>query len=124
VSIKEDGKIDASLKESVVLHGFDLNLESLAVGMILTGVVNSYLKGKASVTIEGCRFRGTIALKDFKGAKDGQYIEQAIPVGTVIKAKLIKLQKEPKIKIKLGNLDRHFDGLAEEPALDVAKERE
>jgi hypothetical protein len=37
-----------------------------------------------------------------------------LPIGKKIRAKIIKFVKDPKIKIKLGNLDKYFEGMQEQ----------
>lgn len=62
------------------------------------------MKGKATVQVHGCKHRGTIALKniDFENDTQNTTIEKACPLGIIVTAKVIKVAKEPKIKIKLA----------------------
>lgn len=39
IQIKEDGKIDASLRESVIKHGFSMDESKLKVGLTVHGTV-------------------------------------------------------------------------------------
>ena len=65
IKIKEDGKIELSLRESIIKYGYNLSLESLKMGLTVQGVVTGYRKDKkALVTIQGCKYHGTLSLQD------------------------------------------------------------
>ena len=85
-------------------------------GLTVKGIVNGFLKGKASVSIQNCKFRGTLALKDalVPEGLEAEYIEKIFPVGTQVTAKIIKFVKEPKLKIKLGTLTKYFEEMMDE----------
>jgi predicted RNA-binding protein with RPS1 domain len=116
---QEDGKIDASLKESVIKYGYSLTLDTLEFGLTVDGCVTGYLKGKAVVSISGCRFRGLLKIEDYleEVSESEQNIEKVLPIGTKVTAKIIKFKKEPKVKIKLGSKTKYFSNQNEYDAV-------
>lgn len=103
-------QFDASLRESVVKHGYPLNDEILAegVGLTVKGLVTGYTKGKALVRLESSKFTGIIALKDVEGAEDGT-LEKVLPIGKQIVCKIIEYSLEgEKRLIRLSTLKRFF----------------
>ena len=49
--IKDNCKIEVSLRESIIKYGYNLDLDKMKVGMTVEGVVSGYIKGKASINI-------------------------------------------------------------------------
>lgn len=47
VKVKEDGKVDVSLRESVILYGYSLDITKLKTGLTVEGIVTEHKKGKA-----------------------------------------------------------------------------
>jgi ribosomal protein S1 len=92
------------MQETVVRSGYVNEVEKLQPGQIVTGTVSGYMKGKATVQVHGCRHRGTIAMKniDLEGDLRNTTIEKACPLGINVTAKVVKVTREPKIKIKLA----------------------
>lgn len=110
-NILPDNKIDISLKESVVKYGFSLNVENLKIGHTIEGIIVNYVKDKALVSIKGCRFLGTLHPLDCDENDEESMndITKLFKKGQEIKAKILKIDKEPKIKIKLGTKQKYFD---------------
>jgi len=58
---------DGSLRESVVLYGYQLNFDTLRVGLTVSGFVSGYTKGNAIVSLQACKYRGIIAPQNHQG---------------------------------------------------------
>jgi ribosomal protein S1 len=61
--VRADGKIDITMKESVVRSGYKYELEKLNTGVTVTGTVIAFYKGKASVQLHSCKYRALLSLK-------------------------------------------------------------
>lgn len=64
ISIREDGKIESSLRESVIKHGFSMDETKLKSGLTVYGTVVGHYQGKASVSIRGCKYRASLDKDD------------------------------------------------------------
>lgn len=58
---------DGSLRESVVIYGYQLNFDTLKVGVTVSGTVTGYTKGNAIVGLKACKYRGIISPQNHKG---------------------------------------------------------
>ncbi|EAR99985.1 S1 RNA-binding domain protein (macronuclear) [Tetrahymena thermophila SB210] len=111
IQIKEDGKIEASLRESVIKYGYSMDDSKLQVGATVYGTVVGHYQGRASVSIRGCKFRASLDKDDtdFTDEEKMGYVEKLLPIGSAVKAKVIKYEKEPKVKIILSTEKLVFD---------------
>jgi len=107
IKIHEDGKLEASLRESIVKFGFPLELETLNEGLIVQGFVEGFDKSdKALIRIKGCRYLGSLNIKDSEYRGKNEEIglfSQILKKGEKIIAKILNVVKEGKIRIRLGN---------------------
>ena len=122
LNILPDQKIEVSLRESVVKYGFPLELDKISKGITVEGVVCGYTGEKALIKIKGCRFLGSLNVNDSNLAEKAEEmlsINQILPLGLKVKAKVLNFQKEPKIRIKLGNRKDFFDDNDEDFAMEI-----
>jgi len=49
ISVREDGKIEASLRNSVIKHGFSMDDSKLKAGVTVHGTVVGHYQGRASI---------------------------------------------------------------------------
>ena len=64
ISVREDGKIEASLRNSVIKHGFSMDDSKLKAGVTVHGTVVGHYQGRASVQIRGCKYRASLDKDD------------------------------------------------------------
>ena len=62
---------DATLRESIIKHGYPITDDILehGVGLTVEGSVKGYTKGKALIQLHACKFTGIISLHDVEGVK-------------------------------------------------------
>ena len=78
------------------------------------------------IAINGCKFRGSlkpIDCEDILGNEEleAANVEASLPLGKFVKGKVIKFQKEPKIKIKIGTLQKYFNDFEGGEQADLLK---
>ncbi|EGR29983.1 programmed cell death 11, putative [Ichthyophthirius multifiliis] len=124
--IKQDGKIEGSLRDSIVKFGFSLNENKIKQGMTVKGVVVGHYQGKASVAIQGCKFRGSLDKDDTDFTEEQRmgFVEKLLPLGSQVLAKVIKFEKEPKVRIILGNSQKYIQKFSNEVDFDFDKNQQ
>lgn len=61
---------DGSLRESVVKYGYQLNFDTLKVGLTVEGKVTGYTKGNALISLDGCKYRGIMSLQNYNNSEE------------------------------------------------------
>lgn len=121
LAILPDNKIEVSLRESVVKYGFPLNLDTLKPSMKIQGQVVGYRGEQAIIRIKGSKLQGSLALKD-SNQSHFDNINKAFPLGSLIVAKVLSIQKEDKVRIRLGNQDGFLEDCEEVLMPEVEKD--
>ena len=100
---------DGSLRESVVLYGYQFNFDTLKIGLTVGGFVSGYTKGNAIVGLQACKYRGIISPQNHQsGHSATDPLEKIFPLGMHLQCKIIAFETEPKLLIKLSTLEKHF----------------
>lgn len=92
----------------------------LKVGITVYGTVVGHYQGRASVSIRGCKFRASLDKDDTDFTDDEKmgYVEKLLPIGSAVKAKVVKYEKEPKIKILLSTEKKVFEKYSNEEEIE------
>lgn len=92
----------------------------LKVGITVYGTVVGHYQGRASVSIRGCKFRASLDKDDtdFTDEEKMSYVEKLLPIGSAVKAKVVKYEKEPKIKILLSTEKKVFEKYSNEDEIE------
>ena len=112
INILPDQKIEVSIRESVVKYGFPLEIDKLTVGLIVDGWVIGYAKDKALIRMKGCKYMGSLNIYDSDRVGEDEEslnVNKVFPMGMKVRAKILNVQKEPKLRIKLGNKKEHLE---------------
>lgn len=96
-------------------RGYALDLDRLQIGATVAGTVVGHARGRALIAIDGCKYRATMKPRDAQELQGREAetlqtnLEHVLRLGLRLpKAKVIKFQKAPVVKIRLGTLDKYF----------------
>lgn len=96
-------------------RGYALDLDKLKIGTTVAGTVVGHARGRALIAIDGCKYRATMKPRDAQEliGREAETLqsnlEHVLRLGIrLVRAKVIKFQKEPVVKIRLGTLDKYF----------------
>ena len=91
------------MKELGVRYGYSLDETKLKEGLILRGVVNSYVSNYAIIEIYGSRLTASIRREDYEFNDPNKELKELIPIKTELRFKIMKFDKNAKpIRIRVS----------------------
>lgn len=101
LAIREDGKIDITLRENPVKYGYLVDDSVLKPGLIVRAVVSGFTKSVTAIlSIIGSKHTAT--LKPEEVNTDGKPLDKALPVGTSLLTKIKQIDRNAKpIRIRV-----------------------
>ena len=91
------------MKELVVKYGYSLDENNLKEGLILRGIVSSYVSNYAVIEIYGSRLTATIRREECEFNDPNKDLKDLLPIETELRFKIMKFDKNSKpIRIRVS----------------------